>query len=124
MDPSEPPTCQKLKNTLLMDAVTFVACQTTENSLQMGCISPHGADFPRFWPDFTTSHPPTCQPWTPMTPPWATLCLQCPAHLVKSPEYPLTGYCSFRWLLNPLELTQLDANLSHFREFRSCAHNN
>jgi len=33
MDPSDPPTFQKLKNTLPMDAATFIAHQTTENSL-------------------------------------------------------------------------------------------
>jgi hypothetical protein len=51
------------------DAVTFIRHQTTENSLQMGCICPPWADFSRFWPDFTPSQQPNSQPWAPVTAP-------------------------------------------------------
>ena len=71
MGPSDPPTWQKLKNTLLVDTASWVGPQTTEIPLKMGCFCLSRANFPRFWPDFTLSHPPSGQPRMPMTPPSA-----------------------------------------------------
>ena len=73
MGPSDPPTWQKLKNTLLVDTASWVGPQTTEIPLKMGCFCLSRANFPRFWPDFTLSHPPSGQPRMPMTPPSARI---------------------------------------------------